>query len=407
MNQEGVEFILKVAEELRKEGVRFFFLDERWKDEGRDVDLCVHREDLTKFHDVVTKNGFVFLSKFPPWKRFYVTYRAGDIILLDVHVGKYEGVSEEILGFGEGYWLDPTRQTFYYIYRIGLGEPHTKYTRYLEDILPQVDFEKLEKYLRVYFKNSAELVEKLRAGKFDEIKPEHRLGHTAIRAFYYSRNTFFKLLRFMWKLAHPSPHVVFLGPNGSGKTTLAKLLVEVAKKGKFTPYYEYGGRYTFRCLKPINWLRDAVRGRKRGENSRNTGQKEIIRYDSRVLPLLLPFVYYLEYLLRTLCLYPKRLRYKLVVTDRWFYDLITSPNASKGLTKFLSRLLPKPTVVVYVYNDPEVLMARRPEIPAEVLREQLKGFEEISGFFDVRVKSDSKEKALEKVIKAVLEKGLS
>jgi len=406
MNPEGVEFILNIAEELRRKSVRFFFLDERWKDEGKDIDLCVHREDLKKFHEVVTKNGFRFLSKFPPWKRFYVTYKAGDIILLDVHVGRYEGVSEDILGFGEGYWLDPTKQVFYYIYRISLGEPHTKYTRYLKELVPLVDFDRLEEYLSMYFKNSEKIVEKLKAEKFEEIKPEHRLRHTIVRVLYYSRNTLFRLLRFLWKLINPNPHVVFLGPNGSGKTTLAKLLVEVAKKGKFTPYYEYGGRYTFRCLKPINWLKERVKKRKRGEGNKKAGGKEIIKYNSSILPTVLPIIYYVEYFLRTLCLYPKRLHYKLVITDRWFYDLITSPNASKGITKLLSRLLPKPTIVVYVYNDLEVLHARRPEIPVEVLEEQLKSFEEISELFDVRVKSDSKEKALEEVTEAILEKGL-
>ncbi|WP_285519467.1 ATP-binding cassette domain-containing protein [Thermococcus nautili] len=406
MEKSNVEFILDMAEELRRENVRFFFLDERWIDEGRDIDLCLHREDTEKFDKIARKMGFRFLSKFPPWKRFYVTYRSGDIILLDVHLGKYEGVSQEILGFGESYWLDPTRQVFYYIYRIGLGEPITKYEKYMKMHLPRVDFNRLEGYLRVYFRNSKELVDKLKGERFNELKPEHRLKHTLTRGLYFGRNTLFKTLRWFWRLFHPAPHVVFLGPNGSGKTTLAKAVVEVAKKGKFKPYYEYGGRYTFRCLKPLNWARNkAKKEAKNVETAVDGGRKkEIVRYNSRAIRLVIPFIYYIEYLLRTLCIYPKRLKYKLVVTDRWFYDLITSPNASKGLTRTLSKLLPKPTLVVYVYNDPDVLVERRKGLSRELIENQLRDFELMSNVFDLRVKSDSKERALEEVMNAIIER---
>jgi len=406
MERPNVEFILHIAEDLRRENVGFFFLDERWMDEGKDVDLCLHRENIKKFDKIVRKRGFRFLSGFPPWKRFYVIYRNGDIILLDVHLGKYEGVSQEIIGFGESYWLDSTRQVFYYIYRIGLGESLEKYERYLKKHLPSVDFNRLERYLRVYFENSKELVEALKEEHFNELKPKHRLGHTLVRGFYFGRNTFFKVLRQLWRLVHPAPHVVFLGPNGSGKTTLAKAVVEVAKKGKFKPYYEYGGRYTFRCLKPLNWAKNrAKKGGKRIETVMGgNGKKEIVKYESKTLRLLIPFVYYLEYLLRTLCLYPKRLRYRLVVTDRWFYDLVTSPNASKRLTRTLAKLLPKPTLVVYVYNDPDVLVKRRKGVSRELIEKQLRDFDFVSNVFDLRMKSDSRERALEEVMDAVVER---
>jgi len=75
MEKSNVEFILAMAEELRRENVGFFFLDERWMVEGRDVDLCLYREDTEKFDKIAREMGFRFLSKFPPWKRFYVVYR--------------------------------------------------------------------------------------------------------------------------------------------------------------------------------------------------------------------------------------------------------------------------------------------------------------------------------------------
>jgi len=406
MEKSNVEFILAMAEELRRENVRFFFLDERWMDEGRDVDLCLHREDTEKFDKIARKMGFRFLSKFPPWKRFYVVYRDGEIILLDVHLGKYEGVSKDILGFGESYWLDSTRQVFYYVYRVGLGEPVEKYERYLKKHLPAVDFERLKGYLERYFKNSEELLKALREGRFEELRPRHRFKHTVIRGAYFTRNVGFKAMRQLWRLFHPAPHVVFLGPNGSGKSTLARAVVDVAKKGKFKPYYEYGGRYTFRCLKPLNWARNrAKRGGKRVEaTAGRDGRKEIVRYESKTVRLVTPVIYYIEYFLRTLCLYPKRLKYKLVVTDRWFYDLITSPNASKRLTRILIKFLPKPTLVVYVYNDPDVLVERRRGLSRELIESQLRDFELIKNLFDLRVKSDSRERALEEVMNAIVER---
>jgi len=408
MNEKNVRFILDLAENLKKNNVRFFFHDfSRWKN-SKDIDISLNKEDINKFHKILVKSGFKLLSKFPPWKLFYVKYQYGDIILLDVHLGKYEGVSKKILFPNSSeYFLDVNKQLFYYIYKISIGQPHEKYEKYIKELSKQFDEEVLLKYLKQYFTNADEIIQHLKDGNIYYIKPKHNLKHNLIRSFYYIRNKLFGMIGRFKKIFFPAPHVVILGTDGSGKSTTVKELQKIFENSKFKLYYEYGGRYTFRCLKFMNLFTKRMVNKKLCEsnNSKNENYRSeevIINYKSKLVELTSPFIYYVEYLLRTLYLYPKRMKYSVVLTDRWFYDLIASPNASSKIVKLLIKILPKPSLIIYLYNDVDVLVKRRSGHPKDDLERQLNRFEEIEHIFDLKIKSENKEKVINEIMKKIM-----
>jgi hypothetical protein len=129
---------------------------------------------------------------------------------------------------------------------------------------------------------------------------------------------------------------------------------------------------------------------------------DVINYKSKLIEIISPFVYYLEYLLRTLSLYPKRIKYSAVLTDRWFYDLNTSPNASNKVVKFLNKLLPKPSLVVYLYNDIDVLITRKPDHPKSDLERQLVKFGEIENIFGLKIKSGNKGEVINEIMDRII-----
>jgi hypothetical protein len=404
MNEKSTKSVLDLANELQSNNIRFFFHDhDRWMT-STDIDISLNSKDITNFHKIMNKNEFKLLSKFPPWKLFYVKYRNGDIILFDTHLDAYEGVSKDILfPNSSNYFLDENKQLFYYIYRISIGQPCKKYEKYLKQLSKSFDEKMLLNYLTQYFKNANEIIQYLKEGNFHNISPKHKFRHNLIRGRYYLRNKLFKIVGIIKKIISPAPHVVIMGTDGSGKTTAVTELQKIFGNSKFKLYYEYGGRYTFKCLKFMNLFSKRMASNKLNSSKNDleaTG--DVINYKSKLIEIISPFVYYLEYLLRTLSLYPKRIKYSAVLTDRWFYDLNTSPNASNKVVKFLNKLLPKPSLVVYLYNDIDVLITRKPDHPKSDLERQLVKFGEIENIFGLKIKSGNKGEVINEIMDRII-----
>ena len=109
---------------------------------------------------------------------------------------------------------------------------------------------------------------------------------------------------------------------------------------------------------------------------------------SPFLNFVAPFVFYVEYLLRYLIkVRPKRIFNDVVLTDRSYLDLFSSPNMNKKVCRVLFKLMPQPKHIL-LWNDPEVLAQRRPEFRVEDLRKQLVDFNQFSDLYLMKVKTD-------------------
>jgi thymidylate kinase len=82
--------------------------------------------------------------------------------------------------------------------------------------------------------------------------------------------------------------------------------------------------------------------------------------------------HWLGYLLKT---YPAKVRNDLVIFDRSFEDVFIDPERYRlsgggRLARWLNRLLPRADLTIVLDADPEIVHARKPELPIEELRRQ-------------------------------------
>lgn len=194
-------------------------------------------------------------------------------------------------------------------------------------------------------------------------KPARLLTFTAL---------FFRWVR--WKKPlHPSPLISIVGPDGAGKSTMVKELanylsgtrrqVKVIYAGRgrnhFLPFMSLGRKY-----KTAEKKRDALRPGK------TSGSWRKMFYTASALIFAADL--YLRY---WFFIFPQRLRKNLVITDRYYSDILLMKHVPWGGKKLLGIFFPKPTISILLYNTPEILHQRRPEESIPELERQLDLFD--------------------------------
>ncbi|MCA9669816.1 MAG: hypothetical protein KC503_29680 [Myxococcales bacterium] len=168
--------------------------------------------------------------------------------------------------------------------------------------------------------------------------------------------------------------VAFFGPDGTGKSTLADAVITALRpsftsttlfhwRPKVLPQINallHGGKtsYTLADMsrphraKPSGELGSALR-------ASYYCADYVIGYQTRIAPLLR--------------------RGGLVVFDRYFHDFLVDPERVRikrgaAVLPLLERLVPKPDLCVVCWAPPEVLLARKQELPEEELVRQVAGY---------------------------------
>jgi len=400
MHSKNIDLVLELGELSKKDYVRFFFFDNRWKKSG-DVDLFILKKDLDKFHEIVTQKGFYCYKSVQYWKINYRKYSNGEIISLHLHIGCCEGFVKGILDPNKvkGF-LPPEEQLFYFMFRVALDRPVSKYMPYLPGLLKKIkDKEKLKQYFRMMFINYESTYNLVIQGKWQSVKPKFRLNYNLKRLMCAVRNTIFNIFfKNIIRLNKLAPYVIIMGTDGSGKTSLVRNVKTTFEKAhKMKVYTHYGGRFKFQCL-PLNLF---------SRNVMNTVKKKkkieghIVNYESNFVSTLTPFIYYFEYLLRYLFfIFPKRIKNHLVIEDRYFLDLVVSKNANPKLVKFFYHLLPKPNKIIYLYQNIDTIIKRRLDHPASDLIFQQKRFKNLD--FDLKIKTITEQDTLDQAMSLIM-----
>lgn len=179
------------------------------------------------------------------------------------------------------------------------------------------------------------------------------------------------------KLWHPSGlFVVLMGPDGAGKSTVAEGLRSTLQP--LFPYNRYfhghfGILPRLRKIGRLVGLMPPGYEGKKGHSSATSGETE-----ARPFGPLQSLVYLLYYALDYLLGYPLLLyakgRGELVIFDRYYYDYLTIGRMSlpEWLLELVRRIIPQPDVVVYLKNDPKVILGRKQELTQDqVIRQNL------------------------------------
>jgi thymidylate kinase len=178
----------------------------------------------------------------------------------------------------------------------------------------------------------------------------------------------------LWKFFRPSGlFVVLIGPDGSGKSTISAGLQKC-----LSPLFQ-GGKCFHAHFKNLPTLRDLARilGYKVvPEAHKNEPVLAKLSQDGprlgRIHSLIMLLYYTLDYLLGYPLIIRSRGQGELIIFDRYFYDYLIQSSLSLPywLLNLMMRLIPKPDMVVYLKNRPEVILSRKPELTRQELERQ-------------------------------------
>lgn len=202
------------------------------------------------------------------------------------------------------------------------------------------------------------------------------------------------------KTFSPAPYIAIIGPDGSGKTSTLDAVASMLREHNISFARITGSRFRFQVL-PLNWVFGKAEKRYFGKEEGVSHHAR--RYPSSFSRIVLPFIYFLEYLLRHLLITrPLKKRNQVVLSDRSFIDVVVSPNINTAIARALYRALPKPDATVYLYNTSYVLAKRKPGHPRHDLEDQLKSYNSLANFFTRKIKTTEKKKVREEVFSLIL-----
>lgn len=432
MKPKNITFIEALADQLSNQDIAYRFIDSRWKQRG-DIDIIVAKKNISAFEKILKDHGFRRKGFWPPQSRSYKGFHHQEIISIGAHVSGYIG------GFGGGLGrlgkkLNPTtnlpaeksflsteERLFILLYKYGSRKKRQKYEEEYAQLVAneKIDYQKLATLCSAAFENHSDLVKAVEGKKaLSQIPIRFNLSQRIALRFRGKPN---KILKRLYKVVKPSLYITIVGCNGSGKSTTTKNLVEKLRQENIETAHIYSGRIQFQML-PINFFLkllkpDKIEGKK-VEPKKNTNveakdelklkksskqefAREVRIFNSPFLNNLAPFIYYVEYLLRYFIqVHPQRIFNDIVITDRGYIDLFTSPNMNKKVCRFFFNLLPQPKYIL-LWNAPEVLAERRPEFRIEDLRKQLQAYEQFTPLYLLKIKTEQPEIVLNTIAQKI------
>jgi thymidylate kinase len=147
-----------------------------------------------------------------------------------------------------------------------------------------------------------------------------------------------------------------IGTNGSGKTTLTRKTLEAYKP--ITDFFNGQFGYYFGWDPILPFTRFASKIAKKKKKRVFDGLQQ---HSFSLMKEILIFYNYLEYLSRYLfMIFPKLSRKKLVITDRYFYDIYAQYGYSSNspISRLLIKMYPKPDYIFILDAELDVLLKR-------------------------------------------------
>ena len=346
----------KIKEDLKilsKNKIKFCMLKDYLKEKDyADIDILVSSKDRRKIHKILKSLSYDNYHQYTT-SVFYHKLIETEVVRFHLHSNyffEFLQIDKVNIDNTDVPMLAKEEYLVSLVKKVVSGRKKDKYMKEFDSVVKFVDKAKLKKVLCAAFKKSTIDYDAVIKKDFSKLKI---LKSVIKRKRQLKRSDWPSIVSLFFKmLFKPCEFVVFMGVDGSGKTTTVKKITEYLRKRKFRVFTEYGGRFKFQYL-PLNKLVSNVATKKKKVEGQN---QDVIKYESKFVHNVTPFIYYAEYFLRYMfSTFIKRRLNNFVFADRSFIDVIISPNTNNKIARFLYFILPKPSKIVYLYNDLEVL----------------------------------------------------
>lgn len=424
---ERITFLKQVLEKFNREQVQYcvlrnyeFLLGAGSPNDIESLDTVIAKKDLAKVDQILTQFGFQkrkpqfslqhkayfklihLQNNLPPNLQNNLQKVSFDLQIGGVHWNDLSYLGEEILQNRtktDFFYVPSDKDTFVMLLThsvLGKRFFKPKYQRILLSLYPQINqqyvYEKLSKIFNP--KIAQQLLLSVKSNHFNQIK---NYPLAAYFIFKKPRNYFpFVALSWRWFWQYQNPFrlaslISVVGPDGSGKSTLVQRINEFLQSTGRKTALIYTGRGRDHFL-PITFLgrrykhsekkKDIKKGDLTLTKTSNWKRKLVYTCAAPIFTLDLLLRYYFRIL-------PRRFRGEIVITDRYCSDIILIKHVPFWFKRTLLSLFPRPTISIYLYNEPEVLNQRRPEESIPELKRQMEIFEKFK--YSLKLKTEEKD----------------
>jgi len=163
--------------------------------------------------------------------------------------------------------------------------------------------------------------------------------------------------------------IVFVSPDGGGKTTTINELVKILPRKYVVNSRHIRFNNIPRLGHLIRWIKSPLSYKKVLVKTESKTSDPIVRHIyGKNLPLwkiLIVLLYEIfDYLLGYFVLFGSNKK-EVYLFDRYIYDYYTERdwcNTPLIIMKIIMRMIPKPSLIVVLYNDPDIIYSRKPEL---------------------------------------------
>ncbi len=352
--------------------------------EGGDLDIVIQKKDLRSIRDTLKEIGFIELrlSPFTHHKAFFIYVpEAQRCISIHLHLDNVHGQTlayfsgERLLKnrkkSGDFYVPDDTDYLANIILHCLLNKNGfiEKYKPRIQTYAKMCSYENLVQALSfaLPMKWSKAIAAGILTGALQDIEKYKK----SIKQSFRRKKGVCSHYTIIWKsylwglskIFHQAPLVSFIGMDGAGKSTATEHLHTMFGKSLVKSALLYTGRGKHNIL-PIQFFGRKIKKKlDASDKKKHLEQKKTDVSLQRKLLFMCaaPFFVLDLYVRYWFKIFPQRLRCHIVITDRYSSDILLMKHVPQWMRSFMYFFFPKPTMTIYLYNDPEVLHKRKPD----------------------------------------------